>query len=95
MQAGGWKMGYAESVAHALILSDQVGFGVGLVSIETPYDLVYLDKFKKVLGYRTTIHWFVIIPPCLRLGSCLWIERGKQSGHSRYSGKCSAWGGSS
>ncbi|MGJ0486199.1 MAG: sigma-54-dependent transcriptional regulator [Methylomicrobium sp.] len=66
VQADGWEVWYAQSVAHALALIEQVGFWVGLALIGTPHDPVYLDKLEKVLGYRTDIHWIVIIPPNCR-----------------------------
>jgi DNA-binding NtrC family response regulator len=66
VRAGGWDVRQADSIAQARALIDESGFWVGLALIETPNDRVYLDKLEKVLGYRTDIHWIVIIPPYCR-----------------------------
>jgi DNA-binding NtrC family response regulator len=66
VRTGDWEVLRAENVAHALALIDEFGFWVGLALIETPNDPAYLHKLERIIGYRTGIHWIVIIPPCCR-----------------------------
>lgn len=66
VRAGGWDVLQADSAAHALALIDEFGFWVGLASIATPNDSVYLRQLEKVIGYRTGMQWIVILPSCCR-----------------------------